>query len=208
VGLLVGWQPGRRACAPSTALEFPAMDSAADAGARSDHPDWCATDVEQILRERRWLSTKTDRDDAQFGAWLERAAALLGPHAKNRLELITLLEPVFCYDAADVLRRAGAQQVLARTGAREVIRELANEVLASGEVDSDRFKQVVQAIKAAVPYRSRALFHPIRLALTGRAGEGELDRVILLLDAGAKLRFAIPVKGVRARIIEFCSALD
>ena len=64
------------------------------------------------------------------------------------------------------------------------------------------------ALKAALPYRGRALFHPIRLALAGRAGEGEFDRVILLLDAAAKLPFAAPVKGTRQRMLEFCAALD
>jgi hypothetical protein len=52
------------------------------------------------------------------------------------------------------------------------------------------------------------MFHPIRLALAGRAGEGELDRVILLLDAAAALDFAVPVKGARRRMLEFCAALD
>jgi hypothetical protein len=52
------------------------------------------------------------------------------------------------------------------------------------------------------------MFHPIRLALTGRAGEGDLDRVILLLDAAAKLDFAAPAKGARERMLEFCAALD
>ena len=47
-----------------------------------------------------------------------------------------------------------------------------------------------------------------RLALAGRAGEGELDRVILLLDEAAALSFAAPVKSARVRILEFCSALD
>jgi hypothetical protein len=56
--------------------------------------------------------------------------------------------------------------------------------------------------------RGRELFHPIRLALAGRAGEGELDRVILLLDEAAVLPFAVPVKSVRTRILEFCAALD
>jgi len=56
--------------------------------------------------------------------------------------------------------------------------------------------------------RGRALFHPIRLALAGRAGEGELDRVILLLDEAASLSFAVPVKTARERILEFCSSLD
>jgi hypothetical protein len=56
--------------------------------------------------------------------------------------------------------------------------------------------------------RGRELFHPIRLALAGRAGEGELDRVILLLDEAAGLPFAVKVKSVRVRIVEFCAALD
>ena len=45
-------------------------------------------------------------------------------------------------------------------------------------------------------------------ALAGRAGDGELDRVILLLDGAAKLPFAVPVKGTRQRMLEFCAALD
>ena len=56
--------------------------------------------------------------------------------------------------------------------------------------------------------RGRELFHPLRLALAGRSGEGELDRVILLLDDAASLPFAVPVKSARARILEFCGALD
>ena len=46
------------------------------------------------------------------------------------------------------------------------------------------------------------------LALAGRAGEGELDRVILLLDEAAGLSFTVPVKSVRVRIVEFCAGLD
>jgi hypothetical protein len=52
------------------------------------------------------------------------------------------------------------------------------------------------------------LLHPIRIALAGRAGEGELDRVILLLDPAAQLSFVVPVKGTRQRMLEFCAALD
>jgi hypothetical protein len=46
------------------------------------------------------------------------------------------------------------------------------------------------------------------LALAGKIGEGELDRVILLLDSAVRLDFAVPVKGTRQRILEFCAALD
>ena len=72
----------------------------------------------------------------------------------------------------------------------------------------DRFKQIIDALKEALPYRGQALFFPIRLALAGAIGKGALDRVTLLLDSAAKLPFREPVKDARHRILEFCAALD
>jgi nondiscriminating glutamyl-tRNA synthetase len=164
-------------------------------------------DVAVILRERGYLDARPGRAPAAMQDWLARAAVLLGPHAPDRAALAGLLALVFTYDAAAALREVETQSVLLRAGAREVIRELANLVLDGGDVDSDRFKEIVEGIKAAVPYRSRDIFHPIRLALTGRAGGGELDRVILLLDSAERLDFDIAVKGTRARMVEFCAAL-
>jgi hypothetical protein len=63
-------------------------------------------------------------------------------------------------------------------------------------------------MKANLDIRGRELFQTVRLSLAGRAGEGELDRVILLLDEAAAANFVTPVKSARTRIIEFCSALD
>ncbi len=76
------------------------------------------------------------------------------------------------------------------------------------QLDSERFKEIITIMKEGSDLRSRDLFHPIRLALAGKAGEGELDRVILLIDEAAALPFAVPVKSARARILEFCSAFD
>jgi hypothetical protein len=168
-----------------------------------------SADIVAILRERGWLNSGCDVDaDGAMQTWLARAAELLGPHVADRTALGELLGLIFRYDAAALLQDAAAQSVLAREGARDVIRELANRILDGADVDSDRFKEIVEGMKAAVPYKSRAMFHPIRLALAGRAGDGELDRVVLLLDAAAKLDFAVPVKGTRQRMLEFCAALD
>jgi nondiscriminating glutamyl-tRNA synthetase len=170
---------------------------------------FAAADVAAILRERGWIAAEREIEaGSALEAWCAKAAELLGPQASERAALGELLSLVFTYSAADSLQQTANQDVLARSGAREVIRELANRVLDGGDLDSDRFKEIVEGIKAAVPYRSREMFHPIRLALTGRAGEGDLDRVILLLDAAAKLDFAAPVKGARQRMLEFCAALD
>jgi hypothetical protein len=167
-----------------------------------------AADVATILRERSWLDAGHDVAAAALQAWLARAAELLGSHAADRAALAELLALIFGYDAAAMLQSTANQAVLAREGAREVIRELANRVLDSGDVDSDRLKDIIDGMKAALPHRGRSLFFPIRLALAGRVGEGELDRVILLLDAATRIGFAAPVKGTRQRMLEFCAALD
>jgi|SRR5579863_10284644 len=185
----------------------PTPATATDAAANS----FTGVDIEEIAREKGWLaaSESADQDShALLQAWFARAAELLGPQASDREMLASLLGLVFRFDAAAALRERENQAVLVREGAREVIREMANRVLEGGEIDSDRFKEIVESMKQAIPYRSRAMFRPIRLALVGRAGEGELDRVILLLDAAARLPFATPVKGTRQRILEFCAALD
>jgi nondiscriminating glutamyl-tRNA synthetase len=167
-----------------------------------------AGEVIAILDERGWLAGPAGDQSDALQAWCARAAELLGPLAADQAALAVLLQPVFAYDARVVLGNSANQDVLSRSGAREVIRELANRILDGGDIDSDRFKQIVAALKLAVPYRSRELFHPIRLVLTGRSGEGYLDRVILLLDPAARLRFAMPVKTNRQRILEFCAALE
>ena len=164
------------------------------------------TDVWEILRERGWSADEESSPELQ--SWCERAAAMLGSHLVDRGELSDLLALIFHYDAERVLERVESHAVLARYGAREGVRRLALLLLDSGQLDSERFKEIITIMKECSDLRSRDLFHPIRLALAGKAGEGDLDRVILLIDEAAALPFAVPVKSARARILEFCSTLD
>jgi len=163
-------------------------------------------DVGEILRERGW--TAGEEFSPELRSWCEHAAGMLGSHVADRGALGDLLDLVFHYDAERVLERVESHAVLARYGAREVVRRLALLLLDGGPLDSERFKEIITIMKEGSDLRSRDLFHPIRLALAGKAGEGELDRVILLIDKAAALPFAVAVKPARARILEFCSALD
>jgi nondiscriminating glutamyl-tRNA synthetase len=164
-----------------------------------------AADVLGILRERGWLAGEASPEQH---SWCERAALMLGGHAADRVALAELLGLIFQYDAGEIISRVESHVVLSRYAARGVLRQVALMLLEGEALTSDRFKEIVTALKEGMELRGRELFHPIRLALAGRAGEGELDRVILLLDEGAAFSFAVPVKSARARILEFCSALD
>jgi hypothetical protein len=162
-------------------------------------------DIAEILLGQGWLTE--DASPAQV-AWCERAAGLLGPPVSDRHALLELLHPVFHYDAHEILAKVETHAVLSRYAARDVLRHLALLLLDGVPLTTDRFKEVVNTLRDSLGIRSRELFHPIRLALTGRAGDGELDRAILLLDEAAALSFATPVKSARERILEFCAALD
>ena len=162
-------------------------------------------DVMSILRDREWL---TIEPSPQQIAWCEHAATILGAHSADRNALMDLLALIFHYDAQEILKRVETHVVLSRSAARDVLRQLALLLLERGPLNSEQFQEIVSKLKEALDVRGRELFHPIRLALAGRAGEGELDRVILLLDEAATLPFAVRVKTPRERIVEFCAALD
>jgi nondiscriminating glutamyl-tRNA synthetase len=164
-----------------------------------------SADVVAILREHGWLSA--DPSPEQI-SWCERAAAILSGHVADGTALCELLGLVFHYDAREIVSKVESHVVLSRYAARDVLRELALLLLDGGALDSERFSEIITRLKEGMELRGRELFHPIRLALAGRAGEGELDRVILLLDEAAGLPFSVAVKSARTRIVEFCAGLD
>lgn len=164
-----------------------------------------AADVLEILRECGWLSSEPSPEQM---AWCGRAAALLGLHAADRAALSELLQLVFQYDAKEIVGRVESHVALSRHAARDVIRQVARMLLEGGPLTTQRFNEIVDALKTGRELRGRELFHPIRLALTGHAGEGKLDRVILLLDEAASLGFAVHVRSARERILEFCVSFD
>jgi hypothetical protein len=165
-----------------------------------------AADVAVLLRERGWISSS--ELSTEQSSWCERAAFLLGPQAVDREALAELLRLVFEYDAALTLASTEAHAVMTRYAARDVIRLLARLLLDGGPCTPERFKEIVTTLKEKLDLRGREVLHPLRLALVGRAGEGQLDRVILLVDAAASAGFATNVKTMRERVIDFCKALD
>jgi nondiscriminating glutamyl-tRNA synthetase len=164
-----------------------------------------AKDIAAILREHDWHSGELT---TQQSAWCERAATLLGPQSTDRAALENLLSLIFHYDAQEILSRTESHAALSRHAARDALRQLASQLLDPAPLTSDRLREIIDTMKASLDVRGRELFHTLRLSLAGRIGEGDLDRVILLLDEAAAARFNSPVRSARDRIIEFCSALD
>lgn len=164
-----------------------------------------AADVAAILRENGWL---TGESNEKQSVWCERAASLLGSQVTERSALAELLALIFQYDASQILQTTDAHVVMSRYAARDVLRQLALLLLGGTELTTDRFREIISQLKEGMDLRGRELFHPLRLALAGRSGEGELDRVILLFDEAAAAGFSMRVKTARERILEFCSVFE
>jgi len=158
-----------------------------------------------VLRDRSWHTDELSPDQLD---WCEHAATLLGPHSSDRAALESLLKLVFHYDAQEILSQPDSHAALSRYAARDALRQLALLLLDRAPLTSVTFRVLIDKMKTHLDIRGRELFQTIRLSLAGRTGEGELDRVILLLDQAASADFSTKVKSARQRIIEFCSVLD
>src|SRR5262249_1314664 len=68
-----------------------------------------------------------------------------------------------------------------------VLKSLADELKAGPRLTRESFREMAGRVRAATGQKGRALFHPIRVALTGRSDGPELDLAIPAIDRGADL---------------------
>jgi glutamyl-tRNA synthetase/nondiscriminating glutamyl-tRNA synthetase len=120
------------------------------------------------------------------------------------------LRLLFDYDAARALAQPGVRDEMAADGARAVTSALAEELASAPRLDRETFRAVANQIKTRTGQKAKALFHPIRVALTGRAEGPELDLAIPAIDRGAELPSdaGVPkILGCRERAAAFVAAL-
>jgi nondiscriminating glutamyl-tRNA synthetase len=118
---------------------------------------------------------------------------------------------LFDYDAAGTLADAQVLEEMSGEGARAVAAALAEELAAAPRLDRERFRKVANQVKTRTGQKGKALFHPIRVALTGRAEGPELDLAVPAIDSGADLPSDAgipPILGSRERAAAFVSVLE
>ena len=118
---------------------------------------------------------------------------------------------LFEYDAARALRDPQLLAEMRADGARAVVGAVAEELAAAPRLDRETFRAVANRVKARTSQKGKALFHPIRVVLTGRADGPELDLAVPAIDRGAELPpgAGIPaILGNRERAAAFARALE
>jgi nondiscriminating glutamyl-tRNA synthetase len=144
-------------------------------------------------------------------AWLEATLPSAASSVDRLNQLPDRLHTVFSFDAAATLADPAMRQEVTEPGAARVVRELASVLAARPPLtDRDSFRAAAGEVKERTGAKGRALFHPIRVALTG-AGEGpELDVLVPAIDRAAALPAdsgLLPVLSCRTRAAQVAALL-
>jgi nondiscriminating glutamyl-tRNA synthetase len=149
--------------------------------------------------------------DARGLEFLASAMTMANASVDRLNQVPARLSLLFDYNAEAALDDRDVDMEMRDDGARAVVKTLAEELAAVPRLDREAFRAVANRVKSRTAQKGKALFHPIRIALTGRRDGPELDLAIPAIDRGADLPpdAGIPkILGNRERAAAFVKALE
>ncbi len=156
-----------------------------------------------------------ENPDQHTRAWFSKVVALLAPSVNKLDELPERAALIFLYNALEALNSPDNAEVLAAPKTRGVLDTFAElvesdrELVAPGlgfSLTPERFKAIMNQVKARTGAKGKDLFHPVRVALTGSHSGPEFDKLIPILEEGSQLPLPQHVMNVRERLNAFRAA--
>ena len=142
---------------------------------------------------------------AETTVWLE---AVLNAVLKNLSTLEQLPDAVRIIFEYDATKAVGELDLAATPTSRAVLGAFIPRALALPELSYVQFRALTKEVQKETGLKGKELFHPIRVALTGAVSGPELEKLIPIFEAGAKLPLARHVKSVAERLKEFAAAAN
>ena len=132
--------------------------------------------------------TEASLEDATVGAFLAACVPLIAGTVDQLADAPARLEPVFeAPRPGEVLGALASEGAEAERAGRVVVTAFAQELSGRPRLTRESFREAAQQVRQRTGHKGRALFHPIRLALTGQESGPELDLLVPAIDAGASL---------------------
>jgi len=143
--------------------------------------------------------------------WLAGITQLLAPYVDRLEQLPVRASSIFHYDAKAALAAPDNAEVLAWPQTKAVLagfigKVLEDESAQAGQLTPERFKKIVNEVKAETETKGKELFHPIRIVITGSHSGPDFDRLIPILEEGSHLALPKHVLSTRERVEQFCKA--
>lgn len=168
-------------------------------------PERLVTLAIPYLQQRGWMAKPTDIDRAFLATVVPIAAS-----AVDRMEQVPdRLSFLFDYSAGRALANPDLQAEA--IAARAVIDALADELVNGAPMlDRETFRSAAMRIRERTGQKGKALFHPIRLALTGEAEGLELDVAVPAIERGSSLDPSTirPILSAADRAVAFQAVLS
>jgi glutamyl/glutaminyl-tRNA synthetase len=127
------------------------------------------------------------RPDAEGLAFLSSVMPIAAGSVDRLDEAPGRLSFLFDFDPARALDDPGIREEMSGPGAEAVVQALAAALAAAPRLDRERFRAIANDVKGVTGQKGKALFHPIRIALTARGDGPELDLAVPAIDRGAEL---------------------
>jgi nondiscriminating glutamyl-tRNA synthetase len=164
-----------------------------------------------ILGRQGWIrDSGSEIREAKASEFLSRAVAIAAQSVDVLDQVPARLHFLFDYSAAAALGDSAVRREA--VDARRVIMALAEETAKSGPlVDKETFRAMAARVREHTGAKGKALFHPIRLALTGEAEGLELDLAVPLIEQGAAVPPSArirPILSVSDRAATFLHELE
>lgn len=119
-------------------------------------------------------------------AWLLDVLPQAAASVDRLSQLPERLSTIFQMDAEAVLADPVLQAELREPGAAAVVQSLAGLLVSAGPLETrEQFRALAARVKDATGQKGKALFHPIRVVLTGAAEGPELDLLVPAIDRAA-----------------------
>jgi glutamyl-tRNA synthetase/nondiscriminating glutamyl-tRNA synthetase len=148
-----------------------------------------------------WLPPQSSANDA-VAHWFDRVLELFLP-AVDQLQQLPE-KAAALWRIADVTPEDAA--TLASEAGQRVVRAFTDRVKAeAGALTPQRFKELMNEVKAETGVKGKDLFHPVRIILTGAHSGPEFDKLIPLLEEGSRLDLPAHVSSVRERVEAFAA---
>jgi len=149
--------------------------------------------------------------DSQTQSWVSRVVELLAPSVDRLDEIPSRASFIFTYDAQAALASPDNAEVLAYPNSNAVLMRFISKILEDesakgGQLAAERFKQIVNEVKAETGVKGKELFHPIRIIITGSHSGPEFDKLIPILEEGTHLTLPKHVLSVYERAKAFARA--
>jgi nondiscriminating glutamyl-tRNA synthetase len=142
--------------------------------------------------------------DERTRAWFSKVVALLQPSVDKLEQLPERATLIFRYDADAAVNSPDNVEVLAAPRTADVLAAFAAQVEGDpSPLTPERFKVIMNEVKAKTGAKGKDLFHPVRIALTGSHSGPEFDKLIPILEEGAQLDLPQHVMNVRERLAAF-----